>query len=103
MERELGKCKEMKTLLAEYGRGGSALKVNRQLVEEKKKELHHLKSNDPDIIALALISKVRLLVSQDRNLQIDFKEQCKKGKIYTSQKHQHLLNNKICKVPGTAC
>jgi hypothetical protein len=53
------------------------------------------KSNDSHIVALARISKCRLLFSQDKPLHSDFTNlklvPSPKGKVYQNRKHEHLL------------
>lgn len=56
--------------------GGKARSVNDEAVDAKTEEVHAsglCLSDDPHIIALALISGARLLYSNDRDLQRDFK------------------------------
>ena len=75
---------------------------------EKEVSSWNLKSDDPHIIALALVNGARLLYSNDLALQKDFRNaklvSKPKGKIYTTVKFseydkvkKNLLENCICK------
>lgn len=62
-----------------------------------------LKSDDEHTIALALTANVDLLCTEDRKLQIDFKnkdimgwKKQRKGKIYTKASHKKLLHRDRC-------
>ena len=66
-------------------------------VEEKETELKgKVRSNDAHIIALALIAKVKVLVSHDIELGKDFKNYVVQGKVYKTKKHKRLLKNDLC-------
>lgn len=60
-------------------------------------------SNDPHIIALALVSGCRLLFSHDGNLHVDFSNRkilSPRGYIYQEASHKHLLRQApTCKKP----
>ena len=65
-------------------------------VEKEKAKLPRIKSDDEDIIALALVSKVKLLVTDEKDdLPADFK-QIVKGKVYKRKQHHRLLQKDIC-------
>ena len=75
------------------------LKLVTEGVEEKEKELKgNIKSDDPHIIALAVVANVRVLVSQDKALINDFtnRELVAHGKVYQRAEHAHLLNKLRC-------
>lgn len=70
-------------------------------VKEKANELKgETASDDEHIIALALITEVKVLVSYregDRNLFDDFKDKnLIGGKVYTRKQHAHLLTKDTC-------
>lgn len=54
-------------------------------------------SDDEHIIAIALVSKARLLCSHDKALHADFKNpnliNCPRGKVYQNSKHKHLIRH----------
>ena len=69
-----------------------------QQVLEKEHELKgQIKSNDPHIIALAMITGVKVLVSEDKTLHGDFKNpRLAGGKVYQTKSHSRLLRNDTC-------
>ncbi len=73
------------------------VKLVSQDIEEKENELKDIiKSDDPHIIALAVIAEVKVLISDDRKLIQDFKEHVSQGKVYKTKGHKHLLTKDIC-------
>ena len=64
------------------------------------------KSNDTHVIALALVSRARLLCSADQDLHVDFKNHFiiskPRGRIYQNASHTNLLKRKctVCKKIG---
>ena len=54
-----------------------------------------LKSNDAHIIALALIARVKVLVSNDKTLHTDFRN-IVGGEVYMTKDHSHLLRRDTC-------
>lgn len=75
--------------------------VSPQDVQEKADELKsEIESDDEDIIALAIIAKVKVLISYregDSDLFDDFRD--KKlvgGRVYTRKAHTHLLKKDTC-------
>lgn len=77
--------------------------VDRQTQEVEREEVH--RSNDPHVLALAQISGARLLFTNDRNLQKDFKNseliKPSGGRIYTTirsgtfgEAHKNLLRRR---------
>lgn len=70
-------------------------------VQEKADELEgKIASNDEHIIALALITRVKVLVSYregDGDLFTDFKNrQLVGGRVYTRKSHEHMLTRDTC-------
>ena len=83
--------------------------VNKSEVNTRTDQLQKLcKSDDPHVIALAQVSGARLLYSNDRALQRDFKNRklidSPKGRVYTTLKHKSfhdshkdLLRKDLCR------
>ena len=69
-----------------------------QEVQEKAAELEgRIESDDPHIIALAIIAEVKVLVSNDRRLHEDFKNRnLVGGKVYQTKSHSRLLTRDTC-------
>ncbi|MDE0185651.1 MAG: hypothetical protein OXP71_09350 [Candidatus Poribacteria bacterium] len=106
-----GMINQMKTL----NQAGKLKLVSADDVREKADELKLsglLKSDDPDLIALAKIAKVKVLVVQrltdiprrgrktgnsgaDSDLRTDFKNLVG-GAVYMTKKHSHLLRRDTC-------
>lgn len=67
---------------------------------ERLNELGICRANDTHVIALARISKARLVCTNDRDLQRDFKDgavlSVPRGKVYKRTSHRELLR-KACK------
>ena len=75
--------------------------VSPQDVQEKADELKgEIASNDEHIIALAIVSGVKVLVSYregDRNLFEDFKNRnLVRGRVYTRKTHARMLTKDTC-------
>ena len=95
MKTELEKAPNVRRQFEQYRRAGKLKSIPVEIVEEKKSRLPPLRSNDPDIIALAQVSEVKLLISGDENLHADFKT-IVRGKIYQTSAHKRLLHNDLC-------
>ncbi len=96
--RELEHNPKMEAQLREYGRADRVKLIpsNDVLAEKKKVEKDgNLRSNDSHIIALAKVGKIKVLVSQDKQLGEDFKRICG-GSIYKEKKHRNLLRDSLC-------
>jgi hypothetical protein len=82
-------------------RAGKMKKIKNSLVDAKEAELSdsgQLASDDPHIIALAMISGVRLLCSHDQDLHTDFTNPAvlhPRGCVYQNASHKHLIR-KYC-------
>ena len=77
------------------------LKLVSEGVEEKADELKgEIMSNDEHIIALALIARIKVLISYregDRDLFDDFRDKnLVGGKVYTRKAHAHMLTKDTC-------
>ncbi len=86
----------MKEQFVQYREAGKIKSFNRNKVENRQHALSHLTSNDPHIIALALVANVYLLVSGDKDLHEDFKKTIPNGKIYQNRNHKKLLSRNSC-------
>jgi|SRR6185295_363130 len=87
-------------IVLELDRVGRAFSVDEEAVSRwavRLKKTGRCRSNDHHIIALALVAKVRLLVSLDRALHRDFTNPAlvanPRGKVYQSRRHAHLLRS----------
>lgn len=102
MQGELDKCSKMKQLLGNYSASGKVKKFSKKIVEMKldcllKNGKVTLESNDPHIIALALVAKAKLLISSDKDLVKDFKnKKIVGGKIYSDKDNKDLLRKNWC-------
>lgn len=88
----------MQAILAGRFRILNASEVNKEASRVAK----DCKSDDPHVIAVARISRARLLHSFDDNLKQDFKNKKlidgPRGKVYTSEDQAHLLRQpNLCK------
>ncbi len=95
MERELNRHNKMREQFDRYRETDKLKLVPPNEVERAMNGLKGLQSDDPDIVALAQVSGVRLLVSGDGNLHSDFKTIIK-GKIYQTKAHRRLLREDLC-------
>ena len=80
----------------ELQRSGNMKLIPAEAVLEKQRTLAELTSNDPHIIALALVANVRLLAADDGKLETDYKRLVKNGKIYKTRKHRRFLKRDLC-------
>ena len=95
LKQELDRHEKMRLQIDEYRNNGSLRQYPAQEVEKTKTKLPPLKSDDPDIIALASVSGVKLLVSGDTNLHTDFKNVIG-GSVYQTRNHRRLLRPDTC-------
>jgi len=103
---EFSKFRKWRKRAAAFGR---ITILNENNVNEKTEQIKsHCKSDDPHIIAVALIGKARLLYSNDGDLQEDFGDSNlvnnPRGKVYSTRRgdvftsdHRRLLNQSPCK------
>ena len=79
---------------------GQLKEIPSQDVEAKENELNQtgaIRSDDPHIIALAIIANVKVLVSNDRRLHADFKNRnLVGGSVYQTKSHSRLLRKDTC-------
>ncbi len=85
-------------LRRELQRRNKLKEIPAQDVQEKADELEgKIESDDPHIIALAIIANVKVLVSNDRTLHEDFKNRdLVGGRVYQTRSHRHLLTRDTC-------
>ncbi len=95
MKAELDSHGQMRKRLVEYSQAGRVKELAGEEVVAKEAELTDLSSDDAHIVALALVARVDVLVSHDKNLHDDFKRLVK-GKVYQNEKHKHLLRRDTC-------
>lgn len=92
--------REKTYLLNIWGFVGKLKRVDRQQVEaeaNRLKSTRTLNSNDEHIIALARVTEVKVLVSDDKKLHKDFKNRnLVGGKVYQQARHRHLLRSDMC-------
>lgn len=111
LSRELGKGSTgFRTWALEAQQAGRLIPVDDGKVNAKTEELERdgtCRSNDTHVIALAQIGRVRLLYSNDRDLQDDFKDKAlidrPRGKVYSTgvneeftDAHKRLLQRAYC-------
>lgn len=83
-------------LLERLRQDGSLKLVSRTDVEKMERALAgKIESDDPHIVALALVAAVRVLVSNARALHRDFKN-IVGGSIYQTKSHTRLLKRDTC-------
>ncbi len=79
---------------------GQLKEILPQGVEAKENELNRtgaIRSDDPHIIALAIIANVKVLVSNDKTLHEDFKNRnLVGGRVYQTKSHSRLLRKDMC-------
>ena len=97
LKKECEGNQNFKELLAARRRAGKAKTPDANEVHKKTKKLERkVKSNDAHIIALAMVSGAKLLVTHDVALMTDFKRLIKDGRIYRKKSHKHLLTPDTC-------
>ncbi|MBF2755744.1 MAG: hypothetical protein ISN29_10885 [Gammaproteobacteria bacterium AqS3] len=90
MKQELARNPEMMEMLFAYRESEKAELFSEEEIKRQEETLQEygLKSDDEHILALALASGARLLVSEDRALGVDFKAHPIRGKVYKNQNRQ---------------
>lgn len=97
IKKEVKKSPRMRArLFDEYRRAGKLKVFLAETVAEEKAKLPEHKSDDPDILALARVSKVTLLVTEDKDLQDDFERIIPGGNIYKTKDDADFLNKDLC-------
>ena len=84
--------------IASLDRAGRASLMPQTDVDQEEMQIEespHLTSNDAHIIAIARVSGSRLLCTNDKKLQTDFKNlnllSSPKGNVYKNESHKHLI------------
>ena len=95
LKQELDRHERMRQQFVQYRQNDKLRLYPAREVETVKTKLPRLKSDDPDIIALACVAGVKLLVSSDTDLHADFKSVVG-GKVYQTSKHSALLRPDTC-------
>ena len=95
LKTELDNHGPMKRRIKEYRQAGRIKLADPEKVNREIGNLPEISSDDRHIIALAIVSNVKLLVSKDQKLQDDFKK-IARGKIYKNKSHKHLLKSDLC-------
>jgi len=98
LKREYSRINWFRPFLRRLDQTGAAKIVPDSEVDAKSEALQvagGYLSDDPHILALALITKVRLLCSEDNNLTMDFTNRdiinTPRGNVYRRAKHAHLI------------
>ncbi len=81
--------------LLNLSRRGRVKLIESKDVQKQQNTLSNLQSNDPHIIALALVAKAKVLITHDKKLGKDFKQHVG-GSIYHNKTHKHLLKKDLC-------
>ena len=95
IEREVDKHARFGRKLEALAEAGRVKMVQPALVNKKQEILGKIESDDPHVLALAIASGVRVLVSRDKKLGVDFKR-LTRGSIYKYARHKRLLTNDLC-------
>ena len=94
--QEYGKAKirEMEKLKE----AGQAKLVSKGVAEKEKELEDRIQSDDPHILALALVARVKVLISSDKTLHADFTNPVliRHGKVYQNKEHARLLTADLC-------
>jgi hypothetical protein len=97
LAREYARLKKLSRLLVELDRQGILRKMDDRAVDQMMDAVVAEAlciSDDPHIVALARVSKVRLLCSHDQDLHADFtnpKILKPRGSVYQRRSHRHLI------------
>lgn len=97
-----------KPKLQELSDAGLAVHVSDKSVSDEANRLRdsnlRIKSKDYHVLALARVTKTRLLFTRDQKLHADFKNRnvipTKGGTIYQNKSHKGLLEKSACKRKG---
>ncbi len=95
LKQELDRHDKIRQQFDQYRQNGRLRQYPAQEVEVIKTTLPRLRSDDPDIIALAFVAGVKLLVSGDTDLHADFKSVVG-GSVYQTRNHRGLLRPDTC-------
>ena len=97
---ELSQSSEFRRIFSERLQAGRARRISDESVNADEDVLRSqglCKSNDTHVLALARVSGARLLFTNDRDLQDDFREGSivggTRGRIYTTREYQDVRNS----------
>ncbi len=100
LAKEVLQLRVMQELVNELEKTGRVYKYDNKAIRERTKILidaEACKSDDQHVIALAQVSRARLLYSQDRKLCLDFTNSAliahPVGRVYQRKADAHLLDN----------
>jgi predicted nucleic acid-binding protein len=96
LQREYFRSEKVRRMVKQFDQAGRAKKVSDTAVDKKTDEVKpKCVSDDPHVIALALVSGARLLCSRDQDLHTDFKNpeliNSPRGHVYQNASHEHLI------------
>ena len=100
LKKELIGNDKLKRLLIQLNSAGKAISYPDDKVDAEQKiveKMNECVSDDPHVIALARVSKARVLCTNDDDLMEDFHNKTlidsPRGRIYKNAKHEHLLKH----------
>ena len=101
LHEELSKVNRAKRYLKALSDAGKAHKMPKDGVDQEEKRVRKMqtprKSDDPHVLALARLSRARVLCSSDKNLHADFKNLAilpkPRGQIYQNAQHKKVLKH----------
>ena len=100
-DQELSRVPKFREWADQAQRAGRLIRQSKDRIDQETERIENsgcLKSDDPHIIALAQVSGARLLFSNDRELQDDFKNpeiiNNPRGKIYSTLRNNDFTNDK---------
>lgn len=99
LKAEYRNNKKFVSFLAELMKKGQVHKINDSAVDDLEGIIAtrpDAKSDDPHILAIAVLSNARVLISHDQPLHQDFTSTnffTPKGRIYQNPRHRRLLSN----------
>ncbi len=98
LTREYRKIEWFRRLLLRLDQQGIAQQFDNSKIDAEEEKLHRrgiCQSNDFHVLALAIVSRVRLLCSEDGALGVDFTNPAilskPRGSIYKRAEHAHLI------------
>jgi len=108
-KKELNRMKSYLKFIKELSKAGKCINVDDSAVDKIQNEIKnkHRDFNDYHIVAIIIVSKVRIICTKDKKAIPWFKNSdlypsdVKKPKIYTSKRNRNLLNRR--KYIGNVC
>lgn len=110
-KQELAQARKYLKLFTEFKKINKIVEVSDEAVDTEQRELEgrvdHRDFDDPHLVAIAIVSRCKLICSKDERAhpfikdKMLYPDKLKPPKIYSNQTHMHLLNDKnivrICK------